>query len=271
LEEISYIERGNGQNCLFLIHGFCSGPEDWIHQINFFSQYFTVLAPTLRGHDGNNVNNRPMSIEQLSNDCINIIENRKFKKIILAGHSMGTRVAIDMASKIKNLNGLILVDGSRFSNFENYFDELSAFEKSLKNSDYESILRKMFSSMFFSVKFENDKKRIVDRAINVPIDYSITLRRNTIWYDSHCVENYVKNLNTPILLLHSTKIDKENGRITINNKDDVPYIDFIKFWTDQITINKFEKTGHYITIEEPDIVNEQIIEWLEKLKLHFRQ
>ena len=81
----------------------------------------------------------------------------------------------------------------------------------------------------------------------------------------------MKNLNTPILLLHSTKIDKENGRITINNNDDVPYIDFIKFWTDQITINKFEKTGHYITIEEPDIVNEQIIEWLEKLKLHFRQ
>jgi len=51
----------------------------------------------------------------------------------------------------------------------------------------------------------------------------------------------------------------------------VPYINFIKFWTDQITINKFENTGHYITIEEPDIVNEQIIEWLEKLKLHFRQ
>ena len=129
----------------------------------------------------------------------------------------------------------------------------------------------MFSSMFFSPKFENDKKRIVDRAINVPMDYSISLRRNTIWYDSHCVENYVKNLNTPILLLHSTKIDRENGRIMINNNDDVPYINFIKFLTDKITINKFEQTGHYITIEEPDIVNEQIIEWLEKLKLHFRQ
>ena len=205
-----------------------------------------------------------MSIEQLSNDCINIIENRKFNKIILAGHSMGTRVAIDVASKIKNLNGLILVDGSRFSNFENYFDELSAFEKSLEKSDYESILRKMFSSMFFSPQFENDKKRIVDRAINVPMDYSISLRRNTIWYDSHCVENYVKNLNTPILLIHSTKIDKENGRITINNSDDVPYINFIKLWTDKIKIKKFEQTGHYITIEEPDIVNEQIIEWLEK-------
>ena len=129
----------------------------------------------------------------------------------------------------------------------------------------------MFSSMFFSPQFENDKKRIVDRAINVLIDYSISLRRNTIWYDSHCVENYVKNLNTPILLLHSTKIDKENGRITINNSDDVPYINFIKLWTDKITIKKFERTGHYITIEEPNIVNEQIIEWLEKLKLHFRQ
>ena len=42
MEEISYIERGNKQNCLFLIHGFCSGPEDWINQINFWGNELTL-------------------------------------------------------------------------------------------------------------------------------------------------------------------------------------------------------------------------------------
>ena len=32
----------------------------------------------------------------------------------------------------------------------------------------------------------------------------------------------------------------------------------------------FEETGHYITIEEPEIVNKQITEWLESLKIHLR-
>ena len=123
LDEVQYIEKGNSENCLFLIHGFCSGPEDWIEQINFFKKKFTVIAPTLRGHDGNNHNERPMSIEQLSIDCLKILEKRKFKKVIIAGHSMGTRLAIDISKKVKNVFGLILVDGSRFSDKNTYFHQ----------------------------------------------------------------------------------------------------------------------------------------------------
>ena len=40
--------------CIFFIHGFCSGPEDWDKQIEFFKSKFNVVAPTLRGHDGKN-------------------------------------------------------------------------------------------------------------------------------------------------------------------------------------------------------------------------
>ena len=93
--EIKYLEKGDSKNCLFFIHGFCSGPEDWEAQINFFSNKFSVIAPTLRGHDGKNTKERPMSIEQLSNDCVSIIKEKKFNKVILIGHSMGTRLAID--------------------------------------------------------------------------------------------------------------------------------------------------------------------------------
>ena len=98
MEEIQFIEKGESKNCLLLIHGFCSGPEDWEDQIKFFCADFTVLAPTLRGHDGNNYKNRPMSIEQLSNDCVKILNTKSFNRIVIAGHSMETRLAIDIAS-----------------------------------------------------------------------------------------------------------------------------------------------------------------------------
>ena len=38
VDEIKYFEKGNSENCLLLIHGFCSGPEDWIEQIDFFKK-----------------------------------------------------------------------------------------------------------------------------------------------------------------------------------------------------------------------------------------
>ena len=91
-----------------------------------------------------------MSIEQLSNDCVKILNTKSFKRVIIAGHSMGTRLAIDIASKIKNAAGLILVDGSRFCDYEKYFEVLSNFENSLKQNSYQSLLKNMFSSMFFS-------------------------------------------------------------------------------------------------------------------------
>ena len=269
MEEIQFIEKGSSKNCLLLIHGFCSGPEDWEDQIKFFCADFTVLAPTLRGHDGNNYKNRPMSIEQLSNDCIKILEKKSFKKVVIAGHSMGTRLAIDIASKIKNISGLILVDGSRFSNYETYFEVLSNFENSLKQSNFQSVLTKMFSSMFFSDIFKNDRDRIIKRAINIPEKYSLPLRRNAMWYDSHCVQNNLKKLRLPILVIQSTKIDTENKRKTIKKSDDISYVNFIKKFSTNNEVFLLENTGHYISIEKPQIINKIILDWLIKLKVHF--
>ena len=95
---------------------------------NFFCTDYTVLEPTLSGNDGNDHKIRQMSIEQLSNDCVTILNKKSFNKVLIAGHSMGTRLAIDIASKIKNAAGLILVDGSRFCDYETYFKVHSNFK-----------------------------------------------------------------------------------------------------------------------------------------------
>jgi len=177
----------------------------------------------------------------------------------------------NIASKIKNAAGLILVDGSRFCDYETYFKVLSNFENSLKQNNYQSLLKNMFSSMFFSESYKKDRDRIVKRAINIPERYSLPLRRNTIWYDSHCVENNLKSLKLPILVIQSTKIDSKNARCMINKDDDIYYVNFINNFNKNNDIVLLENTGHYVTIEKPQWINETILSWLIKLKLHFRK
>ena len=63
----------------------------------------------LSGHDGNNHKNRPMSIEQLSNDCVTILNKKSFNRVVIAGHSMGTRLTIDIANKIIIMNKYIVL------------------------------------------------------------------------------------------------------------------------------------------------------------------
>ena len=109
-----------------------------------------------------------MIIQQLSNDCVTILNKESFNRVVIAGHSIGTRLAIDIASKIKNAAGLILVDGSKFCYYETYFEVLSNLENSLKQNNYQSLLKNIFSSMFFSESYKKERDRIVKRAINIP-------------------------------------------------------------------------------------------------------
>ncbi len=252
--------------CLFFIHGFCSGPEDWDEQTKFFNNIFTVITPVLRGHDGENLSDLPMSIEQLTNDCEKILKKQKEKKFIFVGHSMGTRIAINLASKFeKKTYGLVLVDGSKFADLESFGSVLNHFEKLISNQGYNLLLKNMFKSMFFDKKFENDKKRIIKRAIEIPSKYSLPLRRNVIWFDAHYLKSALNKINTPILMLQSTKLDEKRNRSTIKNDEKIKYIEFISSFSSKVETKIFRNTGHYISIEKPKLMNKIIFEWIKKI------
>ena len=72
-----------------------------------------------------------MSIEQLTMDCAKIIENHNDKKFIFIGHSMGTRIAINLSYKLrKSKDGWkivnIIINGVNLGlTFRNQFQALA--------------------------------------------------------------------------------------------------------------------------------------------------
>ena len=140
-----------------------------------------------------------------------------------------------------------------FSDCNSYFKTLEAFENSIDQETYLSVLENMFSSMFFSKIFDIHKDRVIKRAINIPENLSLPLRRNAIWYDSHCVEKNLSNLSLPILILHSTKLDTKIGRSPIRKHIKLFHtLILLNHTAPKVRIELFEKTGHYITIEKPE-------------------
>ena len=57
----------------------------------------------------------------------------------------------------------------------------------------------------------------------------------------------------------------------INKDDDIYYVKFINNLHKYNNIVLLENTGHYIPIERLQWINETILSWLIKLKLHFRK
>ena len=65
-------------------------------------------------------------------------------------------------------------------------------------------------------------------------------------------------------------MDEIKGRTRIKKNEINSYVEFVKNCSKTVKVNLFENTGHYITIEKPQEVNQIIKNWLIDLKIHFR-
>ena len=101
------------KSSILLIHGSGLTHIVWsLHEQFYASQGFNILSVDLPGH-GNSEGPSLKSIEEISDWVKSLMNVLDIKKIIIIGHSQGSLVGIDFASRYPNLtNSLVLVAGS---------------------------------------------------------------------------------------------------------------------------------------------------------------
>lgn len=107
----SYIEAGEGETTLLMIHGNTLRKESFLPQFNSsLNDHFRLVAVDLPGH-GDFVNNGDAeslySIAGLEDFVIQFCREMKFDHLVLFGHSLGGHIAIEAASGIESLKGII--------------------------------------------------------------------------------------------------------------------------------------------------------------------
>ena len=103
------------EKTIFLFHGFTGSSDDWKQIIPKLNNRFKIIAVDLIGHgasdstDDSSLYSTEAMVDQLSE----LIKHFTEKKIILAGYSMGGRLALSFAVKHPEmLQGLILESSS---------------------------------------------------------------------------------------------------------------------------------------------------------------
>ena len=98
---------------ILLMHGSGLTHIVWsLHEQFYVSQGFNVLSVDLPGH-GNSEGPSLESIEKISNWVKSLINVLGIKKIIIIGHSQGSLIGIDFASRYPDLiSSLVLVAGT---------------------------------------------------------------------------------------------------------------------------------------------------------------
>lgn len=109
-----YQEKGNGQPFI-LLHGNGENSDYFIHQIEYFSSKYHIIAPDTRGHGKSKRGNTPFTLDQFVLDLHELITDLKLKNIILCGFSDGANIALLYTLKYpEHIDTLILNGGNLY-------------------------------------------------------------------------------------------------------------------------------------------------------------
>lgn len=95
---------------LFILHGLMGSMDNWRSQAKRLSQFQPVLTLDLRNH-GQSPHLKGMSYREMYEDVINVAAHEKISTFHLLGHSMGGKVAMQLALAHESMiKSLIIVD-----------------------------------------------------------------------------------------------------------------------------------------------------------------
>lgn len=97
-----------------IIHGLYGSSDNWVSIARALSDEFRVIIPDLRNH-GNSPHSELHTYEAMSDDIMELADSAGLGKFIIAGHSMGGKVALRFTARWpERIAGLIVLDISPF-------------------------------------------------------------------------------------------------------------------------------------------------------------
>ncbi|MFT5721208.1 MAG: esterase [Motiliproteus sp.] len=95
---------------LVILHGLFGNQDNWAGQANALAEHYQVWALDLRNH-GRSDWDSDTSYAAMSDDLLQFIDAQEFDRILLLGHSMGGKVAMQFAlDNPQRVEKLIVVD-----------------------------------------------------------------------------------------------------------------------------------------------------------------
>jgi len=121
-----YIEKGKGQPLILLHGGIATANTNWSKQIDFFAEYFRVIAVDSRGHGRTDNPSGKFSYELMAEDIAALIKALNLDKPFVCGWSDGGQIVLEIGINYPDLTKA-LVAGGVLSEITEYYS--SAMKK----------------------------------------------------------------------------------------------------------------------------------------------
>ena len=267
---IAYVDRGNSEQTLLLIHGLGSNRYAWLGNFIELSKSYRCIAIDLPNYGSSRKGNFSFSMEFFKDKVIQFCNELSLNSVTLIGHSMGAQIAVLLAvekpSIFKNLILLAPAGIEIFNKFEKqWFKQInkpellfSAREEQIKNNfetnfyhfgpEAKWMLKERLEFMQDKVSYFNYCEMIctcVFEMLEAPVKDHLhkILQASLVLFggDDQLIPNK---------LLHST--------MSINN-----LVEDAKKLIPLAEVKKISQAGHFVHTHQKEKVNEEIINFIK--------
>lgn len=107
---LNYREQGCGEP-LILLHGNGEDSSYFVHQLEYFSRWYRVIALDTRGHGGSPRGEGPFSIRRFARDLLDFMDGMEIPAAHLLGFSDGANIALCFALAHPERVKLLILNG----------------------------------------------------------------------------------------------------------------------------------------------------------------
>jgi pimeloyl-ACP methyl ester carboxylesterase len=271
-----YVTQGKGK-LLLLLHGFPDFWYVWRFQISQLAEHFRVVAPDLRGY---NETDKPKDVDKyrlnfLTQDVLGLINALGEKEAIIVGHDWGGAIAWSLAAFYPQATEKLVVLNAPHPNA--YTKRISGLWRQLQKSWYvfffqtpdipEEVLSRNNCAFLKSMLLNSLVKKGVftDEDLRAYVNAWSKLGALTA-----AINYYRANMNPAILFSENMvafpKI--KSPTLVVWGDQDVALskdliIDTDEFVDAPYSIKYFPNCGHWVHLEEPELVTKCLLEFLK--------
>jgi len=246
---ITYHVYGKGLP-LILIHGFAETNTIWKNQVDYLSDYCSLIIPDLPGSGESelpDLSGKNLSINDLADAINSVAENENLGPCIMLGHSMGGYVTLAFAEKYpEKLKAFGFVHSTAFADSEEKKqNRLRGIEMMESNGSY-IFLKTTIPGLFADV-FKKENPAVVTQLIEEGKQF----KKETLQQYYYAMiqrpdrTQVLKNTRLPVLFVIGT----EDIAAPLNDVMKQVHLPEIAY------IHIIENTGHMSMLEMPEKLN----------------
>jgi pimeloyl-ACP methyl ester carboxylesterase len=256
-----YYEVSGTGDPLLLIRGLGSNADHWYCQIPAFSKHFKVITFDHRGIARSGFSNASLTMALMTGDVIGLLDFLKISRAHIFGISMGGMIAQQMAiSYPQRIGGLVLgcthCGGNRVVRTSNAG---STIKPEQLYSDASGAAKKALNTLFADATITKNPaifSRYLETSAKYPPDPEI-LKQQREAIHAHDAWEDLPHIQSPTLIL-------------TGDQDRLVPVDNAKLLRQRIPNSSLEIVnggGHQFMIEQPDITNKIVVNFLKTCRL----